>query len=76
MFWFLKKIYEYRKRHCSNGFCRISKFIEIKGVAYISKSRWDAQYLEYLYSHMNVSSKQVLSKWMHFKHVLTSWGLQ
>ena len=37
MFWFLKKTYERRKRHCSNGFCRISKFIEMKGVAILVK---------------------------------------
>ena len=37
MFWFLKKTYERRKRRCSNGFCRISKFIETKGVVILVK---------------------------------------
>ena len=29
---FLIKTCERRKRHCSNGFCRICKFIEMQGV--------------------------------------------
>ena len=37
MFRFLKKTYERRKRRCSNGFCRISKFIEMKGVVTLVK---------------------------------------
>ena len=37
MVWFLKKTYERRKRHCSNGFCRISKFSEMKGVVLLAK---------------------------------------
>ena len=46
MFWFLKKAYERRKIRCSSGFCRISNFIGMKGVFYVSKKRWDVLYLE------------------------------
>ena len=31
------KTYERGKRRCSNGFCRISKFIETKGVVILVK---------------------------------------
>ena len=37
MVWFLKKTHERRKRHCSNEFCRISKFSEMKGVVILVK---------------------------------------
>ena len=37
MFWFLEKAYERRKRRCSNGFCRISKVIEMKDVVILVK---------------------------------------
>ena len=47
---FKKKTHERTKRHCSNGFCRILKFIEMIGVV-ISKSRWDVQHLEKCANH-------------------------
>ena len=52
MLWFdfQKKTHERTKRHCSNGFCRILKFIEMIGVV-ISKSRWDVQHLEKCANH-------------------------
>ena len=37
MFLFLKKTYERGKIHCSSGFYRISKFIEMKGVVILIK---------------------------------------
>ena len=56
MFWFLKKTYERRKRHCSilqnilenQAFQRTAKFIEMKD---ISKSRWDVQHFEKSANH-------------------------
>ena len=32
-----KKTYDRRKRHCSNGLCRISKCIEMKGAVMLVK---------------------------------------
>ena len=37
IFWFLKKTYKRRKRHCTNGIFSISKFIEMKGVVILVK---------------------------------------
>ena len=37
IFLFLKKTYERREIHCSSGFCRISKVIEMKGVVILVK---------------------------------------
>ena len=37
MFLFLKKVYERGKIHCTSGFYRISKFIEMKGVVILVK---------------------------------------
>ena len=37
MFWVLKKTYERRIRHCSNGFSGISKFIKMKDVVILVK---------------------------------------
>ena len=37
MVWILKKTYDRRKRHCSNGLCRISKCIEMKGAVMLVK---------------------------------------
>ena len=37
MVWFLKKTYEKRKIHCSDGFCRIPKFIKMKTVVILVK---------------------------------------
>ena len=49
MFWFLKKAYGRRERHCSNGFYAISKFFEMKVV--VISVKVEIQYLEKCASH-------------------------
>ena len=57
------------------------KFIEMKGVVILVKKDEMCNILKTVLatawgnSHINVSSKQVLSKWMHFEYVLNSWEL-
>ena len=66
----------------NQAFQRIVKFIEIKGVVLLVKVDEMYNILKSVpatvqrNSDINVSSKQVLSKWMHFQHVLTWWVLK
>ena len=70
--WILQNILE------NQAFHRTAKFIEMKGIV-IRKRKWDAQYFEKPSSHWLLAEAwrfELLSKWMHFQHVLSSGEFQ
>ena len=74
--WILQNILE------NQAFHRTEKLIEMEGIVLLVKV--DEMYNIFKSvlatvlrnSHINVSSKQALSKWMHSQHILTLWELQ
>ena len=74
--WILQNILE------NQAFHRTEKFIGMEGIVLLVKVHEMYNILKSVLatvlrnSHINVSSKQALSKWMHSQHILTLWELQ
>ena len=74
--WILQNILE------NQAFHRTEKFIGMEGIVLLVKVHEMYNILKSVLatvlrnSHVNVSSKQALSKWMHSQHILTLWELQ
>ena len=74
--WILQNILE------NQAFHRTEKLIEMEGIVLLVKVDQMYNILKSVLatvlrnSHINVSSKQALSKWMHSQQILTLWELQ